>query len=75
MTQRYVSPEFLIALRNNSLRRDALRNIVKGIPTTAIFEACCRGEITSAEAADIIMLQRESNYWIVRFLKQLWYLI
>lgn len=66
MMKKYVSPEFLIALRNSGLRRSALRMIAKEIPGLEVFEACARREITSSEAAEILMLQREPNSWLGR---------
>jgi hypothetical protein len=63
-----VPPSVWVALRNQGLDNNSLRGIAKIMPCTDIFESCANSEITPEEAADIMMMQRESDYWIVRFL-------
>lgn len=49
-----------------------MRIVAKDIPTWIIFEACVAREITPEEAALIMELQDESDYWIIRTLSSLW---
>lgn len=42
------------------------RQLAKTIPNIQIFESVRRGEITPEQGAEIMMLQNESEYWIVR---------
>ena len=69
--KKYVSPSFLSSLISNELDRDLLRILAKEIPKFVIYEACAKSEITPEEGVNILMLQRESNYWIIRQLHKL----
>lgn len=66
MTRSYISPDFLIALINSGSDRNLLRRLAKQIPTTVVFEACAANLVTPEGGAQILMLQKESNFWIIR---------
>lgn len=68
----HVSPEFLIALRNQMLSHNLLRRLAKTIPILDVFESCSSGKISAEDGSLIMILQKESNYWIIRFISNIW---
>ena len=67
MTPKYLSD----MIQAGYIGRKIARRLAKQLGTMAIFEASSRGEIASWQAAELMMLQRESDYWIVRAWKLL----
>lgn len=68
---RAVKPEFLVALINQDVRRSVLRQLAAKMNAVDIFEAVHNTSITSAQGAEILMLQREAEPWVVRFFRWL----
>ncbi len=67
-----MTPLYLTNLiQTGCIGRKVTRKLAKQLGTMTIFEACAHNEITSEQAADIMILQRESDYWIVRKWKQI----
>jgi len=67
MTPQYLSE----TIRAKYISRKLARRLAKQLSNISIFEACARGKITSEQSAELLMLQRESEYWIIRLWKNL----
>lgn len=62
-----MTPQYLIEIiQAKYISHKLARRLAKQLSNISIFEACARREITSEQGAELLMLQRESDYWIVR---------
>lgn len=68
INRRYISTDFWVALYNNDFDKNLLRTLAKQIPTTIIFEDCAKRKISSSDAANIMMFQREPENWFLRWI-------
>lgn len=69
-----LTPKQLIEYMNY-YDRSIIRIVSKELQNFDIFEAVAHREITPEQGAELLILKRESNYWIVRFLRDLWYML
>lgn len=67
-----MTPQYLIEIiQAKYISHKLARRLAKQLSNMSIFEACARGELTSEQGTELLMLQRESDYWIVRLWKNL----
>jgi hypothetical protein len=69
--RKWTSPSFIYAPLCQGQDRKHIRALVKQVPQMEFFEACARGEITSSQAAELLMIRKESDNVLVRFLKRI----
>lgn len=71
INRNWVSPSYLHQLVREGSNRNSIRNMVKKVPHLDIYESCRLGEISSVQGAELLMIRREPNSWLIRALLKL----
>lgn len=67
-----INPNFFVALNSTGMSRRSLRAIAKNcVSITSAYEAYRKGEIMVEELMLILELKRESDWWIIRYIKKI----
>lgn len=71
---KWVSPDFIIELFENGMNVSTVRNLIKEVPPSNIFEYCAREKITPSQAAKLLEIRKQSDYFLIRVLQKIKYI-